>query len=188
MEWSFDSGGGAVTVRQEGDRAVCQAIRPEGGGLYKAWLLGEGGKVLLGTLIPEGGALRLRRLIGVSQLRRQGVWPPTGAEIAPFQPAAPECLPAGWQWVRCPGRLLGDPVLRQTLRGVERALLRRDGEGFWLAFPCAPELPFPIPPLFCLSRVERLGEKRFFLFRFSSGGCPEALHNPSGPGEAIPGN
>ena len=82
MEWSFEGRGGAVTVRQEGDRAVCQAIRAaDGGGLYKAWLLGGGERVLRGTLIPEGGALRLRRVMEVEALKRQGVWPPEGGEV-----------------------------------------------------------------------------------------------------------
>ena len=72
MEWSFDDPNGAVTVCQEGERAICRAICPDDrGGLWKAWLLGEGGKALLGTLIPEGGAMRLRRSIDVAQLERQ---------------------------------------------------------------------------------------------------------------------
>ena len=51
MEWSFECSGGTVTVRQEGERVVCQALgRPESQGLYKAWLLGEEGKALLSQM------------------------------------------------------------------------------------------------------------------------------------------
>lgn len=75
MEWSFDSPGGAVTVRREGDQAICQAIRAsDGSGFYKAWLHGAGKRFLLGTLIPEGGALRLRRALPVAQLERRGLF------------------------------------------------------------------------------------------------------------------
>lgn len=56
VDWTFEMQFGVVTVRQEGEQALCQAMGPlEGYGLYKAWLRGAGGKVLLGTLIPEGG-------------------------------------------------------------------------------------------------------------------------------------
>ncbi len=185
MEWSFDSPNGAVTVRQEGPRVICQAIRSaDSSGLYKAWLRGEGGRVLLGTLIPEGGALRLRRTLEVSQLERQGVWPPVGANIDMAYAFAAEAeAPPDWCWTDCPNRLLGDKMLSRCLWGVNRALLKRDLEGFFLALPYSPHAPFPIPPLFCLSRLERLSDKWYVLFRFSRQGCPEVLHNSSRGGE-----
>lgn len=185
MEWSFEGRGGAVTVRQEGDRAVCQAIRPaDGGGLYKAWLLGGGERVLLGTLIPEGGALRLRRVMEVAALKRQGVWPPEGGEVVLAYSFAPEAvLPPDWCWTDCPGRLLGERALSGCLRGVKRGLLKRDMEGFFLAFSWSGHESFPIPPLFCLARVERLGAGWYVVFRFSRQGRPELLHNFSEAGE-----
>lgn len=185
MEWSFDGPTGAVTVRQEGEKAVCQAIRAsDGRGLYKAWLQGSGGKVLLGTLIPEGGALRLRRVLEVPTLERQGVWPPSGAEIVmayAFTPEAPP--PPDWCWTDCPSRLLEDPMLSRCLRGTKRALLKRDVEGFFLALPWSCHDPFSIPPLFCLARLEKLSGRWFCLFRFSRQGRPELLYNFSGGGE-----
>lgn len=186
MEWSFDGPDGAVTVRQEGEKAVCQAIHAfDGGGLYKAWLRGKAGeRILLGTLIPEGGALRLRRVMEISALERQGAWPPVGAEIALAYPFASEApLPPEWCWTDCPERLLEDPMLSRCLRGVRRALLRRDMEGFFLAVPWSRHDPFPIPPLFCLSRLEMLSGRRCVIFRFSRQGQPELLHNFSGVGE-----
>lgn len=185
MEWSFEGPGGAVTVRQEGEKAVCQAIRSaDERGLYKAWLQGSGGKLLLGTLIPEGGALRLRRVMETSALEAQGVWPPTGGEIAMAYPFAQESAPPpDWLWTDCPQRLMGDPILVQCLRGVKRALLKRELDGFLLALPWSCHSPFPIPPLFCLSSVERLGQNRYAVFHFSRQGRPELLHNFSDPGE-----
>lgn len=178
MEWSFDSPGGAVTVRREGDQAICQAIRASGGsGFYKAWLHGEGKRFLLGTLIPEGGALRLRRALPVAQLERRGVWPPVGAEILPAEPAGENRPPAGWNWVDCPGRLMRDPVAAAAGRRLTRALLRRGEEGFELAFPLDPAAPFPLEPLFCLCRLERIERAWYLLFSFSARGCPELPHS-----------
>lgn len=185
MEWSFDSPNGAVTVRQEGNKAVCQAIRTaDSGGLYKAWLQGPEGRALLGTLIPEGGALRLRRVIEVTALERQGAWPPAGAEVALAYSFAPEpSPPPNWCWTDCPRRLLEDPMLSRCLHGVKRGLLKRDMEGFFLAFPWSRHEPFPIPPLFCLSRLELMPGGRYAVFRFSRQGRPEPLHKFSGEGE-----
>lgn len=185
MEWSFEGPNGAVTVRQEGDRAVCQAIRPaDNGGLYKAWLHGAGERVLLGTLVPEGGALRLRRVMEVSALDRQGAWPPTGAEVVlAYSFASEPPPPPKWCWTDCPRRLLEDPVLSRCLQGTKRALLNRDIEGFFLAFPWSSHEPFPIPPLFCLAQLRPLSGKQYIVFRFSRQGRPELLHNFSAGGE-----
>lgn len=186
MEWSFDSPAGAVAVRREGDQAICQAIRAsDGGGLYKAWLYGEEKRVLLGTLIPEGGALRLRRALPIAQLERRGVWPPVGAEILPAEPPGEVRPPAGWSWVDCPARLIRDPLAARAGRKLLRALLRRGKEGFELALPFDPAVPFPLEPLFCLSRLERLDRVWYILFSFSSRGCPELPHIGGTIGETM---
>lgn len=185
VEWSFEGPQGAVTVRQEGSRAVCQAIRTaDDSGLYKAWLQGAGGRALLGTLIPEGGALRLRRVMETETLREQGAWPPSGADIVmaySFTPKAPP--PPDWCWTDCPGRLLGDETLSRCLGGRRRALLKRDMEGFFLAFPWSKGEAFPIPPLFCLGELRTMQGGLYVIFRFSRQGRPELLHNFSAGGE-----
>ncbi len=184
MEWSFEGPKGAVTVRQEGRCAVCQAISRTGeAALFKAYLLGEEGRALLGTLIPEGGALRLRRSIEVAQLKRQGAWPPTGAEIMEAYSFVPESPPEGWNLCREPGKLMTDPLLRREARRLGPAFLKRDEEGFVLAVAWSKGKPFPLPPLFCLAWPERLGGKWYMLFRFSRQGKPELLHKFSGAGE-----
>lgn len=184
MEWSFEGSKGAVTVRQEGRCAICQAISRTGeAALFKAYLSGAEGRVLLGTLIPEGGALRLRRSIEVAQLKRQGAWPPTGAEILEAYSFVPESPPAGWSLCREPGKLMTEPFLREEAGKLGSVLVRRDEEGFLLAAPWGKGKAFPLPPLFCLSRPERLEGKWYILFRFSQRGRPELLHNFSGEGE-----
>ena len=175
MEWTFEEKNGAVTVREDGHKAVCQAIRsPDGGGLYKAWLTGEGGgRVLLGTLIPEGGALRLRRIMEIAALKRAGAWPPTGGEILMAYEFEREVTPSNWCWTDCPERMMGQKALARALGGVRRCLLHRDSDGFSLAFPYSPRSPFPIPTHFCLSRVEKMEGRWYTLFRFSRLGKPE---------------
>lgn len=185
MEWSFETRRGAVTVRQEGERAVCQAIsRPDrGDGLCKAWLLGDGGQALLGTLIPEGGALQLRRIVPISQLRRQGAWPPRGAELSavpPNQSGGP--LPEGWQRQENPGKLMGERGLSEAARQAGPCLCRRAGEAVFLAYPYSPQRPFPIPALFCLSRLWQLAGDWYVIFRLSRWGRPELPEKDEGGG------
>ncbi len=172
-------------MRQEGEKAICQAIgRPDNEGLYKAWLCGETGRALLGTLIPEGGALRLRRSVSIASLKEKGAWPPVGAEIVMAYPFAPEEPPSEqWSWTDCPCRMFEDRLISHALRGLNRALVKRDADGFFLAAPYAPNCPFPIPPLFCLGWMERLGGRWYVVFRFSRQGVPELLHNFPAGGE-----
>ena len=176
MEWSFEGPQGAVTVRQEGRCAICRAISRAGErALYKAWLIGDKGRVLLGTLIPEGGALRLRRSVEISWLESQGAWPPRGAEILEAYSLGPRTTPQGWSHQEEPWRLL-EGELRECARELRWAFLRRDMEGFFLALPWEGKQPFPLPPLFCLAKMERLEGKWYILFRFSRQGRPELLH------------
>lgn len=174
MEWSFEIPKGAVTVRQEGRCAICQAIsRVEDRKLYKAWLIGKnGGRVLLGTLIPEGGALRLRRSLEISWLERQGVWPPFGAELLAAYPLNAQAPPRGWCVQAEPWRLLEEGELRRESGGVRSGFLKRDSEGFWLAFLWERGKEFPLPMLFCLAQVIKMEEKSFVVFRFTPQGKP----------------
>ena len=85
--------------------------------------------------------------------------------------------PRGWSWVNCPGQLLAEESLRRVLRDTAWGLVRRDAEGFCLAFPWSEKSPFPIPPLFCLCRVSELEGERYTVFRFSRRGWAEPPHN-----------
>lgn len=175
MEYRFPLGArGVLGIREEGPRAVVEARLPDDGrGLYKASLTGAGGRLLLGTLLPERGQLALRRTLSLDQLRRQGVWPPTGGEVVlAFSAAGRADPPPGWQWQPPPLERVSDPLLRRGLEALSQVLLRREGEGFALALPWAAGQPFPLTPLFCLARVERLGGRSCLVFAFDRTGWP----------------
>ena len=76
------SGGGTLSIREDGLRVYLEARREADGlGLYKVWLTGRGsGRFLLGTLAPEGERLRLRRNLSRTQLEMADCWPVAGAE------------------------------------------------------------------------------------------------------------
>ena len=174
--FSLWEGRGWLTVREEQNRAVCAAQLPnDGKGLYKCWLTGGGGKALLGTFVPQGGVLRLERTLTISELERQGAWPPGGGEAVlayAFQrEPRNRPVPPGWTWVAEPARLMGEPLLAQALGGGG-ALLRKDEQGFLLACRYRPEQPFPLTPLFCFARIQELDGAQYAVFPFRPGGCP----------------
>ena len=178
-------GKGSLRLREEGLRVQLWAKLPDDGrGLYKVWLTGGGGELLLGTLLPEGGVLRLRRTIPLSQLRRQGLWPPSGAEIRLYYafggPAGEGERPhAGWTREDNPARLMGERLLKECAATLKGGLTRREGEGFVLALPWEPGGVFPLTPLFCFASAERMGGRGYAVFRFNGRGCPRL---PEGPG------
>ena len=176
---------GMVQIKEEGLQAVISArASDDGAGLYKLYLLGREGSLLLGTLLPEGGVLRLRRTIPLSQLRRQGLWPPSGAEIrlsyAFGGPAGEgERPPAGWTREDNPARLMGERLLKECAATLKGGLTRWEGVGFVLALPWEPGGVFPLTPLFCFASAERMDGRGYAVFRFNGRGCPRL---PEGPG------
>ena len=170
--FSLAGGQGWLTVEESGGRARCAAELPEDGkGLYKGYLCGTGGRALLGTFLPEDGRLKLRRTLSLDELRRQGAWPPTGARaelaFSAGSPGGPH-PPEGWHWEEAPARRMGEPLLARAAGGG-RALYRPEPEGFSLAFPYAETRAFPLTPLFCFARVERMNGEFYAVFPFWSG-------------------
>ena len=172
-------GGGALTLWEEGMLVHLQAERPDDGrGLYKVWVQGPGGRLLLGTLMPEGGRLHLRRRLSRGELERSGCWPVTGGETV----LAFAFERGKWLREERPERLVRDVVLRKSLQG-QAMLLRRGEDGFCLSAPFDSKRPFPLTPLFCLSKIERVEGGSRVIFRFDREGNPVVPHNGRQSGE-----
>lgn len=175
MEQRFSmDGGGSLSVREEGVRAVLTAERADDGrGLYKAYLRGPGGQTLLGTMAPEGGMLRVKRTLSLNELRRRGAWPPSGGEaVLSFSFAGPE-IPSGWQWTDPASLPFRESELLRTAVRLGRVLCRRTGEGFALAYPFSMSAPFPFSELFCFASPLSLGGRRHVQFLFGPEGMPQ---------------
>ena len=150
MEWS---------VTEQGSRAVIEVrCKDKGDGLYKAFAVGMNASCLLGTLLPENGTLCLRRTLSIDSLKRQGVWPVKTVECRLSHPFSGAAATIPWT----------DEVLRRSACRLPRHTVRRNGEDLLLILPFDPRVPFPLTPLFCLSRVEN-GR---LIFSFRQDGTP----------------
>ncbi len=161
------------SLREEGPRAVVTAERPDDGrGLYKAYAVGPKGRLLLGTLMPEGKTLRLRRIVSLDELRRSGAWPVSSVagELAfPFGGGDP---PPGWTWTDRPGELFQEPSLLRQASRLGRVLVRKEGQRWTLACPYRADKEFPLPEIFCFSRIKRINQREYCLFSFDAAGWP----------------
>ncbi len=176
-------GGGSLTVREAGLRAVAAAERPaDGRGLYKAYLVGPSGRALLGTLAPEAGRLRVRRTLSLDDLRRQGAWPPVGGAVELAFSFGRDPPPPGWGW-REPAELtFGEGLLERMVSEGGQVLCRRSGAGFALAYPFSCARPFPLTGLFCLAALATMEGRRYVVYRFDEGGWPKLPGKGDGAG------
>lgn len=150
-------------------------------GLYKGYIEGGGGRYMLGTLMPEGDKLVLKRRLLRKDLTNRGVWPiqSCGVVLAYATPpvaCSPKSQSLSLEWRRepCPENLLGDRLLSCCAQGHRGTLVRRRGEGFQMAFPFRPQGEFPLQPLFCLARVQKIEGRWYALYSFNQKGCPTA--------------
>ena len=161
--------GGRLTVEREGTQVHITAECPDNGdGLYKASAHGACGDFSLGALTQEKGMLRLIRRLPLRVLEQAGCWPITGGEITLVYPFPVK----NWIVAERPEQLTDDPVLRGALAGQSLLLCRREDGSFTLAGKFDPCAPFPVPPLFCFARVERIEGVPYVLFTFDQNGIP----------------
>jgi hypothetical protein len=80
--------------------------------------------------------------------------------------------PAGWTWERPNGEAFRDRCIRSAAAGLDRVLVRREGERWTMACPFAFDREFPLLPLFCFSRLKQWDEGLFCLFSFDADGAP----------------
>lgn len=173
-------GGGTLSVWEDGALVVLEVQREDDRrGLYKVWLHGRQENMLLGTLAPESGRLCLRRRVFRQELERRGCWPVTAGECVMAFPFTGRG--GGWRREEHPGRLVAQELRRCF--ADRAALYCPETDGFLLAFGFDPSRPFPIPPLFCLAKCERVEEKNYVVFRFDREGNPVLPHNRRDTGE-----
>lgn len=153
---------GELVLEREGLYTWFSARCPLPEGLWCAWAVGDRGELRLGVLEPEGkqGFIR-RRFSGrltapLGRLLRGEVRPAGSA-------AEPE---ACWEPAPIPEQLFRAPWLRQRLRGIQGALVRRAGAARYLALPYNREKPFPLTTLFCFARLRRIGGADYAVFAF----------------------
>ena len=71
-----------------------------------------------------------------------------------------------------PAREMRYAFLRRAAEEVKGALLRRRRDGMELAVPFSPREPFPLVPLICLGRLQRIGGRRYLVFSLDGRGAP----------------
>lgn len=135
-------------------------------GLWCAWAVGDRGELRLGVLEPCGDRAAIRRrfsdrLTGpVGRLQ----W----GEVRPAHPAEPgDWLPAAGA-----GDLFRSPWLRERLQNTAGVLTRQAAGRRYVALPYDAGRPFPLPALFCLARVCRIGGRDYVVYAFDSGERP----------------
>lgn len=172
-------GGGRLTMEEGGGRVRFYATRPrDDRGLYKVWIWGGGGRMLLGTMTPQEGSLQLSRTLSRTALQSAGCYPVAGGEAVmafAFQKSGTSSprsqLPTGWEWAEEISDLFQDEILRQG-RYSKFFMKKQAGEGFLLAIRFDEKKEFPILPIFCFCRMEKLESKIYLLWKFDASGRP----------------
>ena len=156
---------GELTAEPEGlylrFRVRCD---PCGEGVFRAFAVGERGEVLLGVLEPVSGILQLSRCLSRSQLAPAG------------QLLRGEVRRLGGEeesaWQSPPGEVWEQMPLCRRLDQRQGALWREEAQRRCLALPYDSRQAFPLPELFCLARVEKIGDGWYVVYTFDRQGRP----------------
>ena len=87
-------------------------------------------------------------------------------ELRPAHPAEPG------DWLPAAGELFRSPWLREQLQNAAGVLTRQAAGRRYVALPYDAGRPFPLPALFCLARVCRIGGRDYVVYAFDSGERP----------------
>ena len=151
---------GVLTAETRGLYTCFTASCPACTGVCRAYAVGEQGELRLGVLEPAGSVFRLCRSLSARECAAVGRL--VRGEIR----ASKDSAEPVWQEADAPERLFRTPFLREQLRGVRGALTCRSGEEWLLALPLDVRGPFPLPGLFCLAAVRRIGAQEYAVFAF----------------------
>ena len=138
--------------------------RLPGEGLWCAWAVGDRGELRLGVLEPCGDRAAIRRRFSARLTGPVGriQW----GELRPAHPAEPG------DWLPAAGELFRSPWLREQLQNASGVLTRQAAGRRDVALPYDAGRPFPLPALFCLARVCRIGGRDYVVYAFDSGERP----------------
>mgnify|MGYP007027390177 FL=1 len=138
--------------------------RLPGEGLWCAWAVGDRGELRLGVLEPCGDRATIRRRFSARLTGPVGriQW----GELRPAHPAEPG------DWLPAAGELFRSPWLREQLQNASGVLTRQAAGRRYVALPYDAGRPFPLPALFCLARVCRIGGRDYVVYAFDSGERP----------------
>ena len=133
-------------------------------GLWCAWAVGDQGELRLGVLEPCGDRAAIRRRFSARLTGPVGrlQW----GELRPAHPAEPG------DWLPAAGELFRSPWLREQLQNASGVLTRQAAGRRYVALPYDAGWPFPLPALFCLARVCRIGGRDYVVYAFDSGERP----------------
>ncbi len=156
---------GEMTVRQEGLYFhFCSQISFRGTEIPRIYLKGGKGELLLGVAEPAGGAYVLRRSLAAGNIEKLG--PLHCGEVRVKRESTGRWQALGQEEVRlCQKFCLHLPVMQS-------GLCRPLGEGREIAFPYSERRAFPMPGLFTLARIERIGGQEYAVFSFAKSGMP----------------
>ena len=174
---------GETLVEEERLYVRLEVRVPSRQGLWCAWAIGERGEVRVGTLEPVNGQSVISRrfskrfLTEAGALLRVEVRPLEGTENAQGMEIQPSShaqagerndgaeLSEAWRRTGT-ARLFRSMRFQRPLRNVREALTRRDGERRRVALIQEEGAPFPIPELFCLASLTRIGARDYWVFTF----------------------
>lgn len=143
-------------------RVRCRRSKP---GLWYAWLVGGQGELRLGVLEPVSGGLSIRRRLSRRELEPLGTLvrgEVRGASAVTWEPLVRPQFKT--------------PYLREQLQGKPGLLTKAaDQNCRWIAVPYEERSPFPLPAMFCLAHLLRIGGRRYAVFAFDQQEFPVLL-------------
>ena len=146
---------------------IVGAAEDPGDGLYRAVLVGEQGRMPLGVMESGDRRLILRRRPESSEVARLG-----NLRCVELICSFPFAKKTSWRRTQTPAQLIQNTFLQERLAGIEHAWWCGSEEKVTLALPLRNGMPFPLMPLFCLARVERVEGERCAVFTFNKHGEP----------------
>ncbi len=165
-------GGGRLIINEcQGRIHLCATRTTDNRGLYKVWLFGQSGRMLLGTMIPEGGELRLERTLSRNTLLACGCYPILGGEVVMAfsfrhgEQSRPQALPKGWNIQVENTVFCNDPLLQEII-SKQSWIEKSENHIFYLGMAYKIGVEFPLLPLFCFAKWEKLDENSYLIWKF----------------------